>query len=81
MTTGSDGLFSGMRFGAVERVMAGIVLARAPGVELRLRGLVERRRQRDDRADVQVGVRPAVEPPADAGRRASRPPSSDRARR
>ena len=37
-------------------------------LQLRLRRGVERRRQRDDRAGVQVAVGPAVEPLADAGR-------------
>ena len=45
-----------------------VVLAPAPGVERRLGRRVERRRQRDDRADVEIAIRPAVEPLADAGR-------------
>ena len=66
MTIGSDGLFSGNEVGAVERMMAGIVFPRAPGVELGLGRLVERRRQRDDRSHVQIGVGPSIQPPADA---------------
>ena len=46
----------------------GIVFARAPGVELGLGGRIQRRRERDDRADVQVDVGPAVQPLADPWR-------------
>src|SRR5204863_7327633 len=49
-------------------VVARVVLARSPCAELRFRRRVERRRQREDRAGVEVAVRPAVEALADAGR-------------
>ncbi len=45
-----------------------IVFARTPGVEFRLGGGVERGRQGDDRADIQIGVCPPIQPPADAAR-------------
>ena len=45
-----------------------IVFARTPRVEFRLGGGVERGRQGDDRADIQIGVCPPIQPPADAAR-------------
>src|SRR5919197_2308435 len=45
-----------------------IVLPRSPRIEDGLRGGGQRRRQRDDGADVEIMIRQAVYAPADAGR-------------
>ena len=49
-------------------MMARIVLAGTPQPELGLGGVVEEGRERGDLADVEGGVRPAVQAMADAGR-------------
>ena len=49
-------------------MVARIVFAWTPRVELDLRAVVQRRRQRDDCPDVQVGVSPAIEAVADTCR-------------
>src|SRR5687768_2072949 len=50
----------------VEGVMPRIIFAWAPCSEFRFRGLVQRRRQCDDGADIQVRVGPAVQSFSDA---------------
>ncbi len=50
-------------------MVAGIIFAGAPGVELRLGGRIERRREGDDRSDVQVDVGPSVQPPTNPWRK------------
>jgi hypothetical protein len=47
--------------------MARVVLARAPLAELDYGVFVDCGRERDDRPDIEVDVRPSVEPPADPG--------------
>ena len=49
-------------------MVARIVFARTPRVEFRLGRGIERGRQRHDRADIQIGVCPSIQPPADAAR-------------
>src|SRR6266849_7041852 len=53
---------------AVERMVSGIVLPGTPRSELRLEGIVQRRRQGNDRTAVQVKIRPSIQPLADTGR-------------
>ena len=50
-------------------MVAGIIFAGAPGVELRLGGRIQRRREGDDRPHVQVGVGPSVQPSANPRRK------------
>ena len=69
MTIGSDGLFSGMRFVPSNAWWRGSYLPGPQALNSALVAASQRRRQRDDRADVQIDVRPAVQPLADARRK------------
>src|SRR3989442_4607593 len=53
---------------AVERMVAGIVFARAPRAELGLESIRQRWRQSHDRPHVQVEIRPYVQPLSDTRR-------------
>ena len=54
--------------GSVKSVMAWIVLSGSPRPEFGFRGVVQRWRERHDRTDIQVGVRPSIETSSDSRR-------------